>query len=78
MNLHTIEVAAAYSSLALYGVGVLGFLVFALTFISTSFKHFIVSVLLAPVWPIFLGVALIRQRSKTNKTAPRYVEFRTK
>ena len=66
MDLHTVEIYAAYSSLAIYGIGFLGFVLFALSFIKTGFKHFVVGILLAPVWPIFLGVSLIRE-SKSGK-----------
>jgi hypothetical protein len=75
MNLHTIEVAAAYSSLALYGIGVVGFLLFSLSFISTSFKHFVVCTLLSPVWPVFVAVCLVRG-NKANKKSPKYIQLR--
>ncbi len=74
MNLQTIKVAAEYSSLALYGLGLLGFFVFALTLLKTSFKHFVVTALLGLVWPIFIAVALFRQK-KVSK-APQYIEIR--
>lgn len=72
MNLHTIEVAAEYSSLALYGLGLLGFLIFALTLLKTSFKHFVATALLGFVWPLFIAVALFRQK-KSSK--PQYIEI---
>lgn len=75
MSLHTIEVAAAYSSLAIYGLGALGFLIFALTFLKTSFGHFLLTAMIAPIWPLFFIFALIRG-DKTGKGSPQYIEIR--
>jgi hypothetical protein len=73
MDLQTIKTAAEYSSLGLYGIGVLGFLIFALVLLRTSFKHFAITTLLAPVWPAFVIVALIRGDKK--KGPPKYIEI---
>lgn len=78
MNLHTVEIATIYGSLGIYGLGVLGFFLFALSFIGTSFKHFIATALLSVIWPIFIAVALIRQGRKVKSGAVKYVAMRTK
>lgn len=67
MELQAIKIAAEYSSLALYAAGMLGFFIFALTLLKTSFKHFAVTVLLAFVWPLFILVALLRQKKVNGR-----------
>lgn len=74
MNLHRIAIAIEYGSLAVYGLGVFGFFLFACSFIGVSFKRFSAGVALALVWPIFLIAARSRQRVK-NKKAPEYIQF---
>jgi hypothetical protein len=76
MNLHMIEMVAAYSSLAVYVIGVLGFLVAVCT--GGSAKHFIYGMIFAPVWPFFLAVALIREHRASKRLAnkPKYVQIR--
>lgn len=76
MNLHAVETAAIYGSLGLYGAGVLGFFLFALSLISTSFKHFIATALLGTVWPIFIAIALIRQGKKVKSGSVKYINVK--
>lgn len=75
MNLQHIKIYAEYGSLGLYALGLLGFWLFSLTLLKTSIKHFITCVLVGVIWPIFIGVALFKQK-KANKSAPQYIEIR--
>jgi len=75
MDLNTIKMAVEYSSLGLYALGVLGFVFFSLSFLGTSFKHFLAGFLVSFVWPVFIAVALIRQ-SRADKKSPKYVQLR--
>lgn len=75
MDLQHVRLYAEYGSAALYGIGLLGFWLFALSLIKTSVKHFAACAAVGVVWPIFIIVALFRQK-KTNSQAPQYVEIK--
>lgn len=74
MDLQHIKIYAEYGSFGLYVLGLMGFWLFALTLLKTGLKHFVAAVLLGIVWPIFIAVALFRQK-KVNK-APQYIKIR--
>lgn len=74
MDLQHVKIYAEYGSAGLYAIGLLGFWLFALSLIKTSIKHFATGILLGVIWPVFIAVALLRQK-KTSQ-APQYVEIK--
>lgn len=74
MDLQHIKIYAEYGSLGLYALGLVGFWLFALALLKTSFKHFAACMLAGIVWPLFIFVALFKQK-KVNKQAPQFIQI---
>jgi len=73
MKLHVVKTVAEYASLGLYGLCALAFLIFMLNLAVSSqrngAKYTLAGILLAPIWPLFLIVALVRQKISKNVTS---------